>query len=272
MKHRPILAALLVSAAMIAPLRTARAQNDTGTAEQPVEKPAEKPADNPDTKPVEKPAAETAPAPTAPSATPSAAASATAPPPVLPDAALAKTIAAVRRSPIGTEANAATYLDMIESGKATAAQVNDFAAYVAKRGMPRVALAFQAHALRLEENDAILWLNLGTIRRTVGSWGPAAAAFKRAIAIDPVNAMAHYNLGAVYDAQKNYDEAIDEYRRALVLDPDLADPRKNPQVVNNENLLAVRLQIYHDQAGSLGLPLLQMQKTPAQPKAAPDKP
>jgi tetratricopeptide (TPR) repeat protein len=268
MKHRPILAAILVSAAVILPLLTARAQDQTGTAEKPAEKPveqpAEKPADKTDTKPVEKPAAETAPPPTAPSAA--------APQPVLPDAALAKTIVAVRRSPIGAEANAVTYLDMIESGKATAAQVNDFAAYVAKRGMPRVALAFQEHALRLEENDPTLWLNLGTIRRTVGSLGPAASAFKKAIAIDPVNAMAHYNLGAVYDAQKNYDEAIDEYRRALVLDPDLADPRKNPQVVNNENLLAVRLQIYHDQAGSLGLPLLQMQKTPAQPKAAPDKP
>ena len=271
MKHRSLLAAVLVSAAMIAPLRTARAQSDTGTpekpAEQPAEQPAEKPAEGTETKPVEKQAVETAPSATAPSATPSPA----APQPVLPDAELTKMIAAVRKSPIGTEPNAMTYLDMIESGKATAAQVNDFAAYVAKRGMPRVALAFQEHALRLEENDARLWLNLGTIRRTVGSLGPAAAAFKKAIALDPVNAMAHYNLGAVYDAQKNYDEAIDEYRRALVLEPDHADPRKNPHVVNNENLLAVRLQIYHDQAGSLGLPLLQMQKTPAQPKAAPDK-
>ena len=65
--------------------------------------------------------------------------------------------------------------------------------------------------------------------------------------------------------------AVVSDRRALVLDPSLADPRKNPQVVNNENLMAVKLLIYQNQAGSLGLPLLQIQKPPAKP-AAPAKP
>ena len=192
---------------------------------------------------------------------------------ILPDASLTKTIGMLRASPIGTEPNAIAYLDLIGAGRATAPQVNDLAAYLAKRGMPKVALAFQEYALRLDPTDATLWLNLGTLKRTNGSMGPAATAFKKAIAIDAANALAHYNLGAVYDAEKNYDAAIEEYRRALVLDPALGDPRKNPQVVNNENLLAVKLQIYQNQAGSLGLPLLQMQK-PAKPTnpPAPDKP
>jgi tetratricopeptide (TPR) repeat protein len=234
---------------------------------RPVSAAEEPPADTSETQPAPPPATP-APVPSAPPVAPPKAL-------IVPDAALTKTIGNVRVSPIGAEPNAVNYLNLIQAGKATPAQVNDFAAYIAKRGMPRVALAFQEHALRLDENDPRLWQNLGTIRRTVGSLGPAASAFKRAIELDPVNAMAHYNLGAVYDAQKNYDEAIDEYRRALVLDPELADPRKNPQVVNNENLLAVKLKIYNDQAGSLGLPLLQMQKTPPPPppppKAAPDK-
>ena len=190
----------------------------------------------------------------------------------LPDSSLMKTIELVRNGPIGKEPNAVAYLDLIGAGRATAAQVNDFAAYIAKRGMPKVALSLQEYALRLDPNDATLWANLGTIRRTNGSLGPAAAAYKKAIALDPANALAHYNLGAVYDADKNYDAAIDEYRRALVLDPELADPRKNPQVVNNDNLLAVKLQIYSHQAGSLGLPLLQMQKNAAPAKPARDKP
>jgi hypothetical protein len=33
----------------------------------------------------------------------------------------------------------------------------------------------------------------------------------------------------------------------------------------------VKLQIYNDQAGSLGLPLLQMQKNEPKPKPTPDK-
>jgi hypothetical protein len=189
-------------------------------------------------------------------------------PPPVPDPALAKAIEHLKVTPIATDPNAIAYLDLIAAGKATAPQVNDFAAYVAKRGMPKIAQSFQEYALKLKPEDPTLWLNMGTLQRTNGSLGHAESAFKKAIAIDPTNALAHYNLGSVYDAQKNYDAAIEEYRRALVLDPDLADPRKNPQVVNNENLLAVKLEIYQNQAGSLGLPMLQMQKPAPTPKPA----
>jgi len=195
------------------------------------------------------------------------------PAPILPDSSLTKTIGMLRASPIGSEPNSVAYFDLIGAGRATAPQVNDLAAYLAKRGMPKVAVAFQEYALRLDPLNSTLWQNLGTIQRTNGALSSAATAFKKAIAIDAANALAHYHLGAVYDAEKNYDAAIEEYRRALVLDPGLGDPRKNPQVVNNENLLAVKLQIYQNQAGSLGLPLLQMQKPAKPPKpSAPDKP
>jgi len=196
--------------------------------------------------------------------TPSTAAAA-----VMPDEALTKSIVQLRTTSLGTEPTAVAYMDLIAAGRATAPQVNDFAAYLAKRGMPKVALGFQEYAVKLQPADATLWLNLGTIRRTAGSAGGAISAFKKTIELDPGNAWAHYNLGAVYDAEKNYDSAIEEYRRALVLDPDLADPRKNPQVVNNDNLLAVKLEIYRNQAGSLGLPLLQMQKPAAKPAGKP---
>jgi tetratricopeptide (TPR) repeat protein len=210
----------------------------------------------------------TVPAPPTTESTPPEATPAEVPPAlILPDSALQKTIELVRHSPIGNEPNSVAYLDLMLAGKASAAEVNDFAVYVAKRGMPKIAISFQQYALRLEPETAILWQNLGTIQRTTGAWGPAATSFEKAIALNPISALAHYNLGAVYDAQGHYDDAIEEYRRALVLDPGLADPRKNPQVVNNENLLAVRLHLYHDQAGSLGLPLLRLQKPVAAEKA-----
>jgi len=204
-------------------------------------------------------------APAAPAATESA------PPPILPDSSLTKTMALVRKSAIGGDPNVTAYLELMSKGQASGAQVNDFAAYLAKRGMSKVAISFQQYALRLEPQNATLWLNLGTLQRTTGAFSSAETSFEKAIAIDPINALAHYNLGAVHDAQGDYDDAIEEYRRALVLDPGLGDPRKNPQVVNNENLLAVQLEIYQSQAGALGLPLLQMQKPSPPPKPAADK-
>jgi len=184
---------------------------------------------------------------------------------------LAKVSERLRAGRAGADPIVGAALDKIDRGEASASDLNAFAAYLAKRGMPKVAAAFQEYAVKLDETNPTLWLNLGTIRRTAGSNGPAETAYKKTIALDAGNALAHYNLGSLYDAQKKYDEAIEEYRRALVLDPDLADPRKNPQVVNNENLLAVKLEIYQNQAGSLGLPLLQMQKETKPPHAVPPK-
>ncbi len=206
------------------------------------------------------------------SAVPAPAPPASAPALILPGSSLSQTMAVVRKSPIGDDPNVSAYLDLMSTGQASGAQVNDFAAYVAKLGMPKVAIPFQQYALKLEPQNTTLWMNLGTLQRTTAAFSSAATSFKKAIAIDPINALAHYNLGAVYDVQGDYDDAIEEYRRALVLDPSLGDPRKNPQVVNNENLLAVELEIYHSQAGALGLPLLQIQKTPLPPKAVADKP
>ena len=206
-----------------------------------------------------------APAPPTPAA-------AAVPAAILPDASLHKLTKHLKEGPIGQDANARAYLDLIERGAASPAQVNDFAAYLAKRGMPRVALAYQEYAEKLAPTDTTILLNLGTINQTLHQTGAAESAFQKCVSIDPNHALAHYNLGTVYDSKKEYDAAVEEYRRALVLDPGLGDPRKNPQVVNNEHLLAVKLQIYSNQAGALGLPLKQMQPEAPPKPPAPAKP
>ena len=76
------------------------------------------------------------------------------------------------------------------------------------------------------------------------------------LGIDPNHAYAHYNLGAVLDEMGEYDYAVDEYKLALTIDPTLGDPAFNPQAANNEKLMAVRLLLYKEQAGNLGLPLV----------------
>jgi tetratricopeptide (TPR) repeat protein len=238
-------------------------------AADPVASPAPSPA--PATPPEASPAPEAAAAPAPEAATPKP--EPTPAPPPLPESSLLKMSQKLREGPIGREPNAVTYLDLIDHGQASAAQVGDFATYLGKRGMIKLATAYQEYALKLDKNNPTLWLNYGTLLSGQGHHSSAESAFKKAIEIDPNNALAHYNLGATYDLRKDYDDAIEEYRRALVLDPDLGDARKNPQVVNNEHLLAVKLQIYQMQTGAFGLPLVQMQKpqTPEKPAAPPDK-
>jgi hypothetical protein len=43
-----------------------------------------------------------------------------------------------------------------------------------------------------------------------------------------------------------------------MLEPKLGDPQVNPQAANNERLLAVKLMLYKQQTGNLGLPLVDI--------------
>ena len=110
--------------------------------------------------------------------------------------------------------------------------------------------------LGLDDTDTTIWLNAGTLQRQTGNLGAAAGAYSEALGINPNHAYAHYNLGAVLDEMGEYDSAIEEYRLALMIDPTLGDPAINPQAANNEKLTAVRMMLYKEQAGNLGLPLV----------------
>ena len=91
-------------------------------------------AETPSPSPAPSPTAPAAPAAPAPAKIePAASTSAPAAAPIMPDSALMKLIENVRKSPIGSEPNALSYLDLIGTGRANAAQVNDFAAYLGKR-------------------------------------------------------------------------------------------------------------------------------------------
>lgn len=180
---------------------------------------------------------------------------------------LDRVVARLRVGPIGSDPSALPYLDLIETGQATAAEMNDFAAWVARRGLVEEALEIQHGAIDRDRQSSTLWLNLGTLQRGLRRPGPAQAAYKRAIDLDPSNALAWYNLGVVQDAQNDYDAAVESFRRAFTLDPSLADAKVNPQVVNNDRMLVVQLLLSQQRTGALGLPLVPMQPRPAAPPA-----
>lgn len=169
-----------------------------------------------------------------------------------------RTHADVSRSSLATQPEIKAYIDRIDSGEAGAADYASLANAVARGGLVRQAAVYYNRAVRMEPANALLWLNLGTLQQQTGDHGAAAKSFSKAISLDPGNALAHYNLGVSLNAMGNYDEAIEEFSSALLLDPDLADPGKNPQVVNNELLLPVQLELYKNRQGASGLPLVEM--------------
>lgn len=171
---------------------------------------------------------------------------------------LAEAQDAIRAASVGRDPSVQTYLDLIDRREASPQQLAAFGNFVAESGLPQQALAYYDVALRLEPDDSLLWTNYGTLNRQVGDRSAAVQAYQRALGLNSGNALAHYNLGAILDEQGKYSASLEAYKTALMLDPSLGDPAYNPQAANNSRLLAVKLLLYREQSGSLGLPLVDI--------------
>jgi len=126
--------------------------------------------------------------------------------------------------------------------------------FVLENHMKEALREFKA-AAKLDSRSPIPWNNMGTTYKQLGKLLPAKDAFQKAISIDPAYALAYYNLGTLYDDQGDYDKAIELYLEALALKPNLIDVKFNPQVVNNRNLMVVKLRHYLEESGNIQLPL-----------------
>ncbi|HET9480524.1 MAG TPA: tetratricopeptide repeat protein [Candidatus Polarisedimenticolia bacterium] len=127
-------------------------------------------------------------------------------------------------------------------------------AYVHRNQMKEAIREFRT-AARLEPDSAVPWNNLGTAYLQMGREYSAQEAFEKAIRVDARYALAHYNLGTLYDRRGDYDMAIELYLKALALRPELAEVKFNPQIVNNKNLMVVRLRHFLEESGNIALPL-----------------
>lgn len=162
----------------------------------------------------------------------------------------------VSRSALGRNPTVQRYVSLIDEQAASPQQLAAFGNFLAQNGMPRDAVEYYDVALRLEDDDPVLWVNVGTLHRQLKDLSTAAAAYERALAIDPNYSLAHYNLGVVLDQMGKYNDAVREYKIALSLDPRLGDPTHNPQAANNDRLLAVKVLLYEEQG--LGIPLVEI--------------
>ena len=215
------------------------------------------------------PAPQEVPQTAAPSPTPSQQTQGAAAQEKVPTGRLSEVEERLAASPLANDPTVQAYLGAIQSGTVTTAQLNAFGIFLADRGLLPEALECFRAALKVDHDNPNLWNNVGTIQQRLGHSADAKASFSKAVGIDPNFALAHYNLGAALDAEGSYDEALAEYTRSLELDPTLRDPRVNPQVVNNDSILAVSMMLYQRQTGALALPLVELPGGALPPKVAP---
>jgi len=163
---------------------------------------------------------------------------------------------------------------------------NDLGNLLALTGDLEGAEAAYREALALGDDNATTHYNLGRLLIGRGERFAARRELKRALELDPANGAAHYYLGTVYDAWGFHRLARRQYMRAFALDPALADPARNPHVVDNRQALAAQLLVWSNERipgptrqyeqpariASTALPPAQEAEPPAEsgPDAEPD--
>jgi tetratricopeptide (TPR) repeat protein len=150
----------------------------------------------------------------------------------------------------------ARHPEVLEALRNARAHPDDAAAFdqlgqvLSSKGGYRDAIDVFEHAAGLAPGNQAYRNNLGVALLKTGDAAKALKAFEEALEIDALDPVTHYNLGVANQTAGNYDKALESFETAFLLDPDLADPEKNPAVVNNPNMMAINLRVYLRTVGS----------------------
>jgi len=119
---------------------------------------------------------------------------------------------------------------------------NDLGTLLVLAGRLDEAEKVYRRAIELAPKSAAAHFNLGLLYLQRQASFSALRQFEKATSLDPRHAWAHYQIGNIYAGWGVKGLAIHSYARALALEPRLADPKYNPQIIDNP--LATRAMLY----------------------------
>ncbi len=75
-------------------------------------------------------------------------------------------------------------------------------------------------ALKIDQNFAFAWDNIGVCHRQMNEYDEAIKAYKNSLKIDPKGKMPMQNMAVAYELKKDYKQAINTYQNMAKLDKD----------------------------------------------------
>ena len=112
-----------------------------------------------------------------------------------------------------------------KTGLSANAQFRRGQRYISKGRFKKAAAAYRK-AISIEPKIAAAHDNLGAALIALGDLTGAIASYKQAISIDPNDSIPHCNLGSVLDDKGDLDGAITSYKQAISIDPNHTSARK----------------------------------------------
>jgi tetratricopeptide (TPR) repeat protein len=106
------------------------------------------------------------------------------------------------------------------------------------------AAAAYAKAVEIDPKKVSALFNIGLLAQQQGRVKEAMESYKRVLDIDPSHAWTHFQIGLIQERKGSRDKAIESYSRAFSADSQLALPEVNPQVVESRLTTEAMLRAY----------------------------
>ncbi len=175
----------------------------------------------------------------------------------------------------------AAYVELEKAGKAQSNDLAELAVLLVEKGFPQDGERYLRKALKLDKRNVEARYRLGLILQRLGKDREAARQYRRVIASRPGFAEAQFMLGLALERCGRRWAAVRAYAKAYKHNPQLADPAKNPLVLDSKLQTQALLARYRREVAGSTLPLSpldpaavrrMMLAKPASEKPAPEPP
>lgn len=173
------------------------------------------------------------------------------------------------------------YLDLEKQGKASSNDLAELAVLLVEKGFPQDGERYLRRALKLDRKNVEARYRLGLVLQRLGEDGAAARQYRRVVKARPGFAEAQFMLALALERCGQRRAAIRAYAKAYKHNPDLANPAKNPLVLDSKLQTQAQLQRYRQEVASSTLKVQpldpqavrqMMLAKPTQPESPPSLP
>jgi hypothetical protein len=142
------------------------------------------------------------------------------------------------------------YLDRERNGTASSRDLTELGVLLVGKGFPEDAEDYFEKALKLDKKNVDAAYRLGLVRQRMGKNFRAGRAYRKVIKLRPGYAPARFMLALVEERSGRRSRAIYDYAKAYKHMPELADPAKNPLVLDSHLQAEAQLLRYRREIGA----------------------
>lgn len=142
------------------------------------------------------------------------------------------------------------YMAMDEAGNASAANLADLGVLLLHKGFPNDAEEYLKRAVKLDKENAEVRYRLGLVLQRQGKYRQAIKQYRKVAKLRPGHAYSRFMLALAEERAGNRDAAVYDYAKAYKHAPELADPAKNPLVLDSALQVEAQLLRYRREVES----------------------